>query len=134
MPIRTTPTLAGNSDPSWLGSAHGTDATQSITLDLSKFDKETYWPKGRIRSGTPLGVITASGLYGPYTAEPEAGDEDGTETLVGFLYADVVVLDGDETAPAAIFLHGQVKPANLPHPLPDTAYADVAGQIIFRGE
>lgn len=130
MTIRSTPTIVGQSDPSWLGSAHGTDATQSITLDVTAFAKATYWPKGRIRSGCPLGVITASGLYGPYNAD----GVDGTETLAGFLYTDVRVFDGDETVTGAIFLHGQVKPANLPHALPETAYADVAGQIIFRSE
>lgn len=128
MPLRTTPILAGNSDPSWLGSAHGTDATQSITLDLTKFVKATHFPKGRIKSGTPLGKLTAGGLYAPYKGDAA----DGTQTCVGFLYGDVVVESGDTTAPAAIFLHGQVKTANLPVPLDADGQADLAGHILFR--
>lgn len=128
MPIRTSPTIVGNSDPSWLGSAHGTDATQSITLDLSKFVKATHFPKGRIKSGEPLGKITASGLYAPYKGDAT----DGTQTAVGFLYGDVVVVDGDTTAPAAILLHGQVKTANLPRSIDADGKTDLAGHILFR--
>lgn len=128
MPLRTNPTIVGNSDPSWLGSAHGTDATQSITLDISKFTKATHFPKGRIKSGEPLGKITATGLYGPYKSDAT----DGTDTAVGFLYGDVPVVDGDTALPAAILLHGQVKTANLPHPIDAAGQTDLAGRILFR--
>jgi len=127
MPIRTSPVLVGNSDPSWLGSAHGTDATQSITLDVSKFTQATYWPKGRILSGEPL-VKLASGLYGPY----EGDDEKPADVLAGFLFADVPVTSGDTQVPGAILLHGQVISANLPHPIDSDGAADVAGSIIIR--
>lgn len=58
-------------DRSWLLSAHGTDpgTTPSITLDVSTFDRATHYPDGYIRSGTVLGKITASGLYGPYSGK-----------------------------------------------------------------
>lgn len=58
------------SDDSWLGSAHGTDSTESITLDVSAFTSGTHYPNGFLLSGLPLGKITASGKYGPYTASP----------------------------------------------------------------
>lgn len=128
MPIRTSPTIVGNSDPSWLGSAHGTDATQSITLDIAKFVKATHYAKGRIKSGEPLGKLTATGLYAPYKSDAS----DGTETLAGFLYSDVPVFTGDVSAPAAIFLHGQVKTANLPRSVDEAGKTDVAGHILFR--
>lgn len=57
-------------DHSWLGSAHGTDSTETITLDVSAFTANTHYPNGYILSGTPLAKITASGLYGPYGASP----------------------------------------------------------------
>lgn len=84
-------------DQSWLGSAHGTDATRSITLDTSAFTSGTHYPNGYFPSGLPLGKITASGLYGPYGASPSevqlqtvgGGATGGTFTL-GF--------DGETTA------------------------------------
>lgn len=50
----------------WLGSQHGTDAPRSISLDVSKFTANTHYPDGYLKSGIPLGKITATGLYGPY--------------------------------------------------------------------
>ncbi len=57
-------------DDTWLASAHGTDATESITLDVSAFTSGTHYPNGFFLSGLPLGKITASGKYGPYGASP----------------------------------------------------------------
>lgn len=56
----------GQDDQSWLGSAHGTDATQSITLDTSAFTSGTHYPDGYFKSGIALGKIAATGKYGPY--------------------------------------------------------------------
>jgi hypothetical protein len=58
---------------SWLLSSHGTDpgTTPSITLDVSAFTAGVHYPNGYIPSGTPLGKITASGLYGPYSVTDE---------------------------------------------------------------
>lgn len=53
-------------DRSWLGSRDGTQYTQSITLDVSLFVPGEHYPNGYIKSGTLLGKVTASGLYGPY--------------------------------------------------------------------
>lgn len=57
-------------DQSWLGSAHGTDSTETITLDLSLFTAGTHYPNGYIPSGMCLGKRTSNGLYGPYGASP----------------------------------------------------------------
>lgn len=48
------------------------------TLNLAAFTA----PDGVIPAGTPLGKITATGLYGPY--DPDA--EDGTEVFAGRLF------------------------------------------------
>lgn len=57
----------------WLLSPHGTDpgTTPSITLDVSAFTAGVHYPNGYIPSGTPLGKITATGLYGPYSVTDE---------------------------------------------------------------
>ena len=58
----------------WLGSEHGTDCTESITLNIPEFQaigavETTYEPNGRIvyriRSGTPIVKDAAANLYGP---------------------------------------------------------------------
>lgn len=63
-------------DRSWLGSAHGTSATETITLDVSAFTANTHYPSGYIPSGMVLAKITSSGLYGPY-----AGSVSEVQTL-----------------------------------------------------
>lgn len=68
-PQKTTVTTL--EDRSWLGSAHGTEATDSITLDLALFTKEVHYPDGEILSGTVLARKTSSGLYGPYSGTTE---------------------------------------------------------------
>jgi hypothetical protein len=72
-----------NEDQRWLGSAHGTDAAESITLDTSAFTSGTHYPNGYFPSGLPLGKITASGKYGPYagrTSEVQTVTITGTPT------------------------------------------------------
>lgn len=58
---------------SWLLSPHGTEpgTTPGVTLDISAFTAGVHYPNGYIPSGTPLGKITASGLYGPYSVTDE---------------------------------------------------------------
>ena len=64
----------GQDDQSWIGAAHGIDLARSITLDTSAFTEATHYPDGYILSGTPLGRITATGLYGPYDNTTPATD------------------------------------------------------------
>lgn len=64
-------TVSGLSDKSWLHSLHGVDLNKSVTLDLTLFDEATHYPDGSIRSGTVLGKVTATGLYGPYGGTTE---------------------------------------------------------------
>jgi hypothetical protein len=52
-------------DRSWLGSAHGTTATRTITLDVSAFTAGTHYPNGYIPSGMVLAHLGGE-LYGPY--------------------------------------------------------------------
>ncbi|MFI0156221.1 hypothetical protein [Streptomyces lydicus] len=72
-------------DRPWLASLVGVQDTNSITLDLTKFTSGTHytastspWMQGRnvMKSGIPLGKVTASGLYAPY-----AGPTSETQTV-----------------------------------------------------
>lgn len=116
-------------DRSWLGSAHGTDATQTVTLDVSAFTSGTHFPNGFIPSGTVLGKIATSGLYGPY----DDNASDGTQTAAGILFNSTTV-NGAADVGAPILLHGQVIEAKLPASsgIDANAKTDLAGRIIFR--
>jgi hypothetical protein len=120
---------SGVDDQSWLGSEHGTQATESITLDTSTFTPATHYPDGYFKSGIPLGQITAGGKFGPY----DNAATDGRQTLVGFLYAAVKAPASNTVdVGAALFVHGKVRSARLPLGAVDAAgQADVAGRIRF---
>ncbi|MEU3289901.1 head decoration protein [Streptomyces longwoodensis] len=119
-------------DQSWLGSAHGTDCTEPITLDTSTFTPATHYPNGYFRSGIPLGMITATGKYGPY----DNSATDGRQTLDGHLYAAVKAPTDNTIDPSgALLWHGKVRPSRLPGGagVVDAAgMADVAGRIRYR--
>ncbi|AOE43706.1 capsid decoration protein [Gordonia phage SpeedDemon] len=73
----------------WVYADIGKQASRrTVTLDITKFTKATHYPDGFIRSGVPLGKVTATGKYGPF--DPAA--TDGREDFDGFLwnFADVV--------------------------------------------
>jgi len=52
-------------DNSWIASAHGTDATETVTLDGAVgFVPATHFPTGVLPSGTAVAKVTATGKYG----------------------------------------------------------------------
>lgn len=120
----------GAENRAWLGSQHGTDSTASITLDVAKFDQAKHFPAGQILSGTVLGKITASGMYGPY----DNAASDGRETAVGHLYDSIAVVAGAKRLGAPLLDHGAVVESKLPanHGLDASAKADLKGQIRYR--
>ncbi|MFH8813138.1 hypothetical protein ACH4GZ_39065 [Streptomyces hygroscopicus] len=79
-------------DRPWLASLVGVQDTNTITLDLTKFASgvhytaaTTPWMQGRnvMKSGIPLGKISASGLYAPYagpTSEVQTVTVTGSPT------------------------------------------------------
>jgi hypothetical protein len=67
-------------DRSWLGSAFGTNATRTITLDLSLFDPTADYPLGFLPSGMVLGQVTSTSLWGPYSGTT---DEKQSVTVTG---------------------------------------------------
>ena len=72
-PYTSTETLAVGRP--WLMSMLGIETNQTVTLDLAKFSETLHWtaasayqPERKLKSGIPLGKLTASGLYAPYNA------------------------------------------------------------------
>lgn len=123
-------------DRSWLGSAHGTEATRSITLDTTLFADATWPMEGDQRvipSGIALGRVTATGLYGPYSNAAV----DGREVLAGHLFnstkAKSAAVAGARVG-APLLEHGVVVEARLPanHGVDAAGRADAAGRIIYR--
>lgn len=128
--MNLTPTIEtyGQDDQSWLGSEHGTSSARSITLDTSTFTAGTHYPTGHFPSGLPLGKITASGKYGPYSDAAV----DGRTTLVGFLLCAVKAPSVTTVHPqGALYDHGKVVEAKLPIAVDAAGKADVLGRIQF---
>jgi hypothetical protein len=115
----------GVEDRSWLGSAHGTEATRTITLDVSAFTAGTHYPDGYIPSGTVVARNDSSGMYEPY---------DGDNTAAGFLFNSVAVTDGGADVGAPLLEHGMVIEDRLPENSGFDAGAatDMAGRIVVR--
>lgn len=113
MSIATTTTSYGGGDYRWLASARGTEHPVTGTLDYSAFTvTDDYIP-----SGTPVKLITQTGLYGP------AATTSTSATLAGFVYHDVPV-NGTNDLPAAIVTDATVDASNVPgtHDLEDGRY------------
>lgn len=129
MDLTPTTTTHATGDPSWLGSAHGLDAPQTITLDLSTFTEGTHYPDGYLLSGTCLGKITSSGLYGPY--DPDGSD--GRETAAGFLLGDLDVSGGNDVG-GALLVHGIVRESRLPFASGTDGGPDAAAKVDLAGK
>lgn len=128
MDLSQTTETFGSDDQSWLGSSHGTQATESVVLDTSTFTAGTHYPDGYFKSGLPLAKITATGKYGPY----DDAAVDGRAVLVGFLFAAVKAPAVTTIDPAgAMLTHGKVRSARLPVAVDANGQADVAGSIRF---
>lgn len=115
-------------DRSWLGSRDGTEVTQTITLKVSTFTANTHYPNGFIPSGTPLGKITATGLYGPY--DNAAGD--GREVCAGFLFNSTKVRSGGPDVGAPLHWRGVIREARLPIAIDSAGKADLAAKFRFQ--
>jgi len=114
-PITTEETVTA--ERPWLLSLHGSETNKTVTLDLSAFTEDTHWiegtplmPQRRLKSGIPLGRITASGLYGPYTT----GASNGTQVFAGLLATETAYNPTSTRVGAAMIVHGDVDVAKLP--------------------
>lgn len=114
-PVSTSEHLTAHRE--WLAARHGTDSTDSITLDLDLFTEGVHYhcghgcePYGRVLSGVAVGKIAESGLYGPY--DPEA--TCGRQVLRGFVFAEAPFAPDQTRVPAALLWHGAVKASKVP--------------------
>lgn len=74
----------GNEDQRWIGNGGQPDLkNKDIVLDRSLFGLSGTNPRGFIKSGTPLGLVTATGLYGPYGGGVNRTEEVQTVTEGG---------------------------------------------------
>lgn len=128
--VRTS-TFSPAENQEWLGSAHGTQECDPITLDATTC--VAVFPTGLIPSGVTLGKISASGKYGPYSNAAV----DGRTDMVGHLFTTIdLTAGGTQTAadtPAALLWHGEVVEAKLPanHGLDANGKTDVKGLIRY---
>ncbi len=105
------------------------------TLDVSTFTAGTHYPNGFIPSGTILGKITATGLYGPYSNAAS----DGREVAYGILAAAAQVpslTDNTKDVGCAVQVWGSVIEARLPFSsgagaIDSNGKADLAGRMLF---
>jgi hypothetical protein len=99
---------------SWKASGFGDEYHPGVTLDIAKFTAGTHFPNGYIPSGTVLGKVTASGLYGPYNNALS----DGTETATGLLIASCRVTQANGAnatrVSSGMMIRGDVIQANMP--------------------
>jgi hypothetical protein len=122
---------------SWLGSAHGTDSTQTITLVKSLFSAKSYYTGNQLLpGGIALGMVTAGGatqnMYGPY----DNNASDGRQTMVGHLFSTKSVTGSGLYIGAALLVHGTVRLSKLAaitadHGVDANGQTDVAGRIIY---
>lgn len=107
-------TFAVPEDHTWMGSKHGTDIADPITLDSSLFLVGTF-PAGLVKSGTVLAKITATGKYAPYKSDASGGQElpigvlMTTVDLTGGIFGQAV-----SDSPAALLWHGELIAAKMP--------------------
>lgn len=115
----------------WLDSEDGTLANIPCSLDLSTFNAAQY-PDGYIKSGCVLGLITASGKYGPY----DDTAVDGRAVAAGHLFVQVKVNTGSTTAHGPLMRRGWIKENKLPYQAGQTGrgYIDAAGKTDLAGK
>lgn len=98
----------GAGDMSWLDSSHGIRNARTEILDISAFTKNTHYPEGFIRSGTPVALV--GGLLVPY--DVTSGTTTGAGVLEGHILTDQVVVD-DKDFGVPLLDHGRVKVAKI---------------------
>ncbi|MDX3130810.1 head decoration protein [Streptomyces europaeiscabiei] len=122
-------------DRTWLASLDGVHEAQTITVDTSKLISGTHYtagtlnqPRHIIKSGIPLGKITASGLYAPYNSAAS----DGTQILAGFLVTETAFTPGSAKTAGALLWRGEVYAAKLPLAFAPPAAANTTTFIHYR--
>ncbi len=101
----------GAEDRSWTIGEHGFDMSENAPLDFTKFTGANF-TDGYIKSGCVLGLVTATGKYGPY----DDAASDGRQTAVGMLFNTVKIPANTATVTSdAILTHFLCRTARLPY-------------------
>jgi hypothetical protein len=131
-PITTQDTVTA--DRRWLMSLYGSETNKTITLDTTTFTETTHWlPTNRhvnqrvLKSGLPLGKITASGLYGIY----DSAASDGREVFAGLLETETAYNPTSTKVGAALRIIGDVDASKLPVAFTPPAAANRTDSIHF---
>ncbi|MFF3378167.1 head decoration protein [Streptomyces sp. NPDC002680] len=130
-----TTTTTVTDDRTWLASLDGVHEAQTIPIDISKLTAGTHYtagtqnqPRHIIKSGIPLGRITASGLYAPYNSAAS----DGTQILAGFLVTETAFTPGSAKTAGALLWRGEVYASKLPVAFTAPAAASTLAFIHYR--
>ncbi|WP_086732647.1 head decoration protein [Streptomyces glaucescens] len=129
----TTTETTVTADRRWLLSTYGTETNKTITLDLSQFTSGTNYTAAAnglpnlIPSGTPLGKVTASGLYGPY----DSAASDGTQVFAGLLETETAFNTGTTRVAAALRIVGDIDVSKLPVAFTPPAAANRTDHLVF---
>lgn len=115
----------GPGDQSWLGSRHGVDNAIPVTIDVTASSSKIV--DGYMKSGEALALNSSTNLYQPY----DSAGSNGTDTLRGFLIADLNVVTGAGNATAAMGKHLFVRKSKLPTPIGSPAASKIDGLFIF---
>lgn len=91
----------------WLGSAHGTQECEPVTLDGPAF--AAAYPDGVV----PSGAVVARNVAGTKVVPYATGAADSTATAVGHLFTTTLVSAAADTT-GALYWHGRVRVAKLP--------------------
>lgn len=88
--------------------------TPSVAVTTATAGVNSHYPNGYIPSGTAIGKVSATGLFGPY--DNSAGD--GRETFYGLTFADVTALRENGSVATYVgtgaFVRGGVNERHLP--------------------
>lgn len=120
-----------NEDQRWIGGGGRQNMpNRSGILERDLFPKSGLWANDVVPSGQPVGIITATGKYGPH----DAAAVDGRAVLRGHVFASVPI-DRNSTGDLgfALFWSGEVITNYLPvvPPAGANGRADVADHIAY---
>ena len=110
--LAQTSTAYASEDRRWLASDHGQDTNRPVTLNGDLFAAGPF-PDGRVPSGQVIGIVTATGLAGPY----DNAAADGREVAAGHLLNTEIVgaaAGAGRRVSTAVVTHGVVNRNLLP--------------------
>lgn len=124
-------------DRSWLLSEPEDAYCPGLSLDIAKFTQATHYPNGFIPSGTALGLVTATGLYGPY----DDTAVDGRQAATGILFGSIRAINPlgyalAKVGAAQVVYSAVISVSRLPFNAGNAAagrgYIDTAGQADLK--